>query len=161
MKRYSLWIAIAVLVVLGVMAIFMRVVDDDPAVWHVDPESAARSGKPNDYLVAPDGAVSAHADRATSVRDLPAKDHLFLFHSVAMNAPRTKELAGSVEEGWITYVQRSLIFGYPDYITVKAVDVDGGSALIVWSRARYGYGDMGANRNRVERWLAQIGETRG
>ncbi|MEO1493727.1 MAG: DUF1499 domain-containing protein [Pseudomonadota bacterium] len=158
MKRYSIWIAAAVLLVVGAMAVFMRVVGDDPAVWHVDPATAERSGKPNDYMVAPDGAIAAQADQSTTVRDLPAKEHLFLFDAVAMNAPRTEIIGGSLDEGWITYVQRSMLFGYPDYITVKAVEVEGGSALIVWSRARYGYGDMGVNRDRVERWLAQIGE---
>jgi len=47
---------------------------------------------------------------------------------------------------------------FPDYISVKAVAVPGGSALVVWSRARFGYGDFGVNRSRIEDWLDRIGE---
>jgi len=46
------------------------------------------------------------------------------------------------------------MFGWPDYISVRAVAVEGGAALAVWSRSRYGYSDMGVNRARVGRWLA-------
>jgi uncharacterized protein (DUF1499 family) len=60
----------------------------------------------------------------------------------------------------ITYVQRSRIIGFPDYITVKAVPMEtglpeAGAGLIVYSRSRYGYGDFGVNRARVEAWLMQ------
>ena len=79
------------------------------------------------------------------------------FDTVASGAPRTERLAGSPEEGWITYVQRSRIFGFPDFVSVRAVGVPGGSALIVWSRSRFGYGDFGVNRARVESWLAGLG----
>ncbi len=56
----------------------------------------------------------------------------------------------------ITYVQRSRVFGFPDYLTVKAVVMDGGAGLIIWSRARYGRSDFGVNRARVEAWLAAL-----
>ncbi len=58
-------------------------------------------------------------------------------------------------------MQRSRVFGFPDYLTVKAVAVDsnageGGAGLIIWSRARYGRSDFGVNQARVEAWLAAL-----
>jgi uncharacterized protein (DUF1499 family) len=154
------WSAAALLVTplagVAVLAIIMRLVPDDPAVWHVDPVTAQRTGAPNDYLVAPEGATAAAPDRIAEVRALQPGDLLRSFDAVAMRAPRTEQIAGSADEGWITYVQRSRVFGFPDYVSVRAVEVPGGSALIVWSRSRFGHGDFGVNRARVEGWLAAL-----
>jgi uncharacterized protein (DUF1499 family) len=140
-----------------VLAIVMRWVQDDPAVWHVDPAAAARTGAPNDYLVAPQGATAAQPDRLAEVHPFLPRELLQRFDAVASAAPRTERIAGSPDEGLVTYVQRSRVFGFPDYVSVRAVEVPGGSALIVWSRSRFGYGDFGVNKARVEGWLAGLG----
>jgi len=68
-------------------------------------------------------------------------------------------VAGDLDSLMITYVQRSRVFGFPDYLTVRAVATAGGAGLIIWSRARYGRGDFGVNRARVEAWLALLDAT--
>jgi uncharacterized protein (DUF1499 family) len=46
---------------------------------------------------------------------------------------------------------------FPDYITLRTVDLgDGVSGIAVWSRSRYGYSDLGVNRERVEKLLAAL-----
>ena len=158
MKLILIVLAAIALVALAGTAITMRSVDDDPAVWHVDPASASRTGRPNDYLVAPEGATTAQPDRISDIYAVPPKELLFLFDSVARPARNTGVVAGSVAELHITYVQRSSVLGFPDYISVKAVPAENGSALIVWSRSRYGYSDLGVNKKRIDAWLAQIGD---
>jgi hypothetical protein len=159
MRRLRLlrWLVPGVLVVFAGAAIWLRVVGSDPAVWHVDPAVTERTGRDNDVLVAPEGGAAAAIDIITKPRPVPPADLLFQFDAIASNAARTQVVAGSVDEGMVTYVQRSAVFGFPDYVTVKAIETEGGSALIIWSRSRYGYSDMGVNRERVESWLAQIG----
>jgi uncharacterized protein (DUF1499 family) len=61
-------------------------------------------------------------------------------------------LAGSVEEGRMTWVARSALWGFPDYITAEA----GPKGLAVWSRLRFGRSDLGVNRARLEDWLARL-----
>jgi hypothetical protein len=139
-----------------VLAIVMRWVPDDPAVWHVDPAAAGRTGAPNDYLVAPEGATAAPPDRVAEAHPLPPGELLLAFDAAATGAPRTERIAGSPDEGLVTYVQRSRVFGFPDYVSARAVEVPGGSALIVWSRSRFGHDDLGVNRARVEDWLARL-----
>jgi uncharacterized protein (DUF1499 family) len=57
----------------------------------------------------------------------------------------------------MTYVQRSRFWGFPDYVSVRAVDLgDGSSALAIFSRSRYGASDLGVNRARVDAWLARL-----
>ncbi|MEM7423145.1 MAG: DUF1499 domain-containing protein, partial [Pseudomonadota bacterium] len=127
------------------------------AVWHVDPAVAERTGRPNDFLVAPEGATQAQPDQASSTYNVAPRELLFLLDAVAGQSSATSVLAGSLDDLWITYVQRTAVAGFPDYISVKAVETDGGAALIIWSRSRFGHSDFGVNRKRVQAWLAQIG----
>ena len=119
-----------------------------PSAWHVDPSAAKRTGRPNDYLVAEGGD---HPPLA--VPEAPA-EVMARIDAVAMAEPRTHRLAGSPEEGFVTYVQRSRLVGYPDVISLRVVPDGTGSRVTVYSRSRYGVSDMGVNRKRVVRWMA-------
>ncbi len=156
MRRLK-WLAVLVLIALLGVGTGLRIVGHDPAVWHVDPAVAERLGRDNDFMIAPEGVTAAKPDVISQVRAVPPADLLFQFDAIARNTSRVNVVAGSIDEGMITYVQQSAIFGFPDYVTVKAVDAEGGAALIIWSRSRFGYSDMGVNRERVEIWLAQTG----
>ena len=79
-------------------------------------------------------------------------DALARLDNIAMDEPLTMRLAGSVEEGMITYVSRSKWFGFPDYTTVRQQ----GDRLAMHARLRFGKGDMGVNRKRLERWIAAL-----
>lgn len=149
---------LAILSVVGIigMAIFMRTTTDDPAVWHADPATSDRTGKPNDYVVAPEGATTATADTVSKVHATDPKSLLFQLDAIVQNAGAAV-VSGSVDELWITYSERTMVLGFPDYISVKAVEVEGGSALIIWSRSRYGHSDFGVNRKRVDGWLEKLG----
>nr|WP_295315069.1 DUF1499 domain-containing protein [Roseobacter sp.] len=59
---------------------------------------------------------------------------------------RTVVLAGSVEEGRVTYVTRSKVFGFPDYTTIEVRD----GHIRAWGRLRFGTSDLGVNRDRLE-----------
>ena len=155
MKRILLWIlALAVALTIAAGAYF-RTATDDPAIWHVDPAAAARTGNPNDYIVAPK-VVRDDADRVAMVHEGNPKDLLFQFDSIA--GPSSHKLAGSLDELHITYVHRTPLMGYPDYISVKAVETEGGPALVIYSRSRFGKSDFGVNKSRIDNWLAQMGE---
>ena len=158
MKRILSAIAVIAVIALLGTAITMRSVSDVPERWHVDPAVAERTGKPNDFLMAPDGAATAPADAVSPVFQMSPEDLLFLFDSVARPSRNVATIAGSVKDLHITYVQRSRVIGFPDYISVKAVQLSDGAALIIWSRSRYGHSDLGANRTRIETWMAQIAQ---
>ena len=146
---------LVVLVCTGFLII--RGAGHDPDVWHVDPTNTVRTGKPNDALAAPVGTTRAEPDIVLTPLQKPARELLASLDAVARTEPRVKVVAGSTETGRITYVQRSAIFGFPDYISVTAVETEAGSGLILWSRSRYGYSDLGVNQARLQRWLAAAG----
>ena len=101
-------------------------------------------------------ATAAPADTETRLYPEQPRDLLARFDAVTRLQSRTRVVAGDLDSLMITYVQRSRVVGFPDYLTVKAVVREGGTGLIVWSRSRYGRGDFGVNRARVEAWLAAL-----
>lgn len=132
-------------------AAYVRLTPMPAEDWHADPTLGARTGKPNDYLMGPDG------DRPALRVDLPPDAVLARIEAVALAEPNTSRLAGAPDDGWATYVQRSRLMAFPDAISVRAVPDGGGSRLSIWSRSRYGYGDLGVNAARVARWLRAAG----
>lgn len=130
---------------------------DDPAVWHVDPSSADQPSTPNWHRAAPvDTTVDRHPDRDVEPPefDVSASALGAAFHAVATGEDDVEVVAGSVAEGHVTYVQRSNVFKFPDYVSVRFIDLpDERSTLAVFSRARYGQKDFDVNRQRVDRWI--------
>ena len=136
--------------VIGLLA-YIRLAPSDPARWHVDPAGAEDPGEGGVLMTPPDAPVLA-----TTPETL-----MELFDAIAMAEPRITRLAGSVAEGHVTYVARTAIMSFPDYISVRALPAEGGATLAVISRLRFGRSDMGVNRARLDRWMAELGERVG
>ena len=154
--RLGRWLAAAVLLAAATGYVVINTSSHDPARWHVDPATARPGANPNEYLAAPRGDTAAPADAQTRLYPESPRALLARFDAIARAQPRTRVVAGDPDSLMITYVQRSRVFGFPDYLTVKAVAAEGGAGLIVFSRARYGRSDFGVNRARVEGWLAAM-----
>lgn len=123
---------VVALVMIG-FAAYVRLAPSDPVRWHVAREGAeARTFK--------GGAIRV------------VEGELAALDKIARAEPRTRVLAGSVEEGMITYVTRSKLWGFPDYTTVWQE----GGKLVLSARLRFGSSDLGVNAARLERWLAQL-----
>lgn len=136
------WLALAL--VLG-FAAYVRLAPSDPALWHVPVQAEGPWGQ----VVAQTGAASVRlGPEAGAPADLLAR-----LDAVALASPRTTRLAGRVEDGRITWISRSLIWGFPDYTTAEARP-DG---LHVLARLRFGREDMGVNAARLRDWLARLG----
>ncbi|MBL3568825.1 DUF1499 domain-containing protein [Rhodovulum sp. BSW8] len=144
-----------VLLVLGLAAaggaVWFRTVPDDPETWHVDPLTAAKPATPNAALVRPEGG-----DRAAPVYPVTPEALAEAFDAVALAQPRTSRLAGAPGAFFMTYVQRSALWGFPDYISVRILPVEGGATWAAFSRSRYGHSDLGVNAKRLADWQAAL-----
>ncbi len=142
MKIVALITAALVFGMLG----YIRLAPSDPDAFHLSPslDLWAANG-PWDKVVPARGSASARltGDAAAKLAGLAA---------VAEAWPRTVLLAGSVEEGRITWITRSAVFGFPDYTTADARD-DG---LYIWARLRFGTNDHGVNAARLQSWISQL-----
>ena len=77
--------------------------------------------------------------------------------AVAAAQPRTVPAARYDDRMQVHYVLRSALLNYPDLVTVSVSGPDRGpSTLVLYSRSVYGHSDLGANRKRVEAWLAAL-----
>ncbi len=137
-----------VLVFIILATAFIRFSPHQTDIWHQDPELATASDKPNEYRLIGDDALHF---------DMPAADLQRLVDDFAQNQPRTNRIAGALGDSIITYVERSILLGYPDYITVKISPISNSQAkLAISSRSRFGYSDLGINKKRVRRWVDAI-----
>ena len=150
------WAAVGLFLAASVAYYVINNASHESARWHLDPARVARAETPNDFLAALPGATEAATDTEVPVFAEPPGALLARFDEIARGQPRVETIAGSLEEGMITYMQRSRYVGFPDYITVKAVAVGEGASLIVYSRSRYGHSDLGVNGQRVTDWLGAI-----
>ena len=141
-------LAIVILIlVAGVMA-FIRLAPTNPALWHIalDPRPAV--------------IATSSPDKVTTVQiggyvDLTSADPiqtLAKLDSIALAFPRTTRVAGSAETGRITWVTRSLFWGFPDFTTAESTP----QGVTVFARQRFGKGDWGVNAARLTAWISAL-----
>ncbi len=141
------WIALFVIVVVAGFAAYVRLAPPNLTVIH----AASTPRDPGDYPT----TGSFTAVRALTTSPVEA---LTAIARIAEQTNRTSLLAGSVDEGMITFVTRSRVMGFPDYTTVSIVLADDDAPLLmIHGRLRFGASDLGVNRARIEGWLAQLG----
>lgn len=95
------------------------------------------------------------ANRFLAVRHLSQAGTLGRLDAIILATPRTRVLAGSVDDGHISYVTRSLVWGFPDITNVW----QDGETLYVDGFAIFGRSDLGVNRARIEGWLQALGQS--
>ena len=138
-------IGLAVLIALAVIGagLYFRSVSMPAETWHADPATVTPPASPNFELRV--------GDRAP-VFDVPPDIMAARLDAVA-TAEGADLIGGSLAEGHMTYVARSRLMGYPDAISVRLMPVAQGTRVEIYSRSRFGYGDMGVNAARVDRWI--------
>jgi len=142
-------------IALGVFAVilglvYVRLVPFDAGRFHV----AAEPRSVGDYETANSfAAVREITDSQINISGA--------VNQIILGDPRTRRVAGDLGTAVITYENRSLIFGFPDYATVSFIqgDIAGTEKprLVIESRARFGLYDWDVNKSRVERWLEELG----
>ena len=164
MGALKLGLVAVVLVVLG-FAAYVRLAPSDPARWHDDPVAGQR---PKDWGGTPEplgqGAVmltQLGSARSFSQHTLAPADLLARLDAIALGTPRTTRLSGSAQSGRITWVTRSALWGFPDYITATATEAPEGSELLIFARLRFGEVDLGVNAARLRQWLVSLSNTNG
>jgi uncharacterized protein (DUF1499 family) len=109
------------------------------------------------FLACPPGDCRAGEAHASPVFAIPVPRLQELWRRTIAAEPRVVEVTADMRAGHFVYVVHTPLLGFPDIVTVEfvALGVDR-SGIAVFSRSRYGRSDFGANRRRVERWLALL-----
>lgn len=138
----------------GLAAIVIRLIPVDAEAQHLDPATVSPPDTPNFSLRRGEGAASVAVDLATTASRL---------HDI-MTGAGGQLLAGDLGQGHASYLFRSRLMGYPDVVSIRLTDAstrerlpEGALTEIeILSRSLMGYSDMGVNRARVDRLLAQL-----
>lgn len=138
------WI-IAGLLVLGLSAMaYIRLAPSDPGRWHVDLTAGGLPANAHVFCLRPGSRYTVSGEPKALLAQLDA---------IALATPRTARLAGSPDEGRITWVTRSALMGFPDYTTAQVID---GPGLCVAGRQRFGSEDLGVNAKRIGGWMQDL-----
>lgn len=146
------------IVLLGYATYFMvSTVRHDPQEWHVDPLTVIHCATPNCFRMAPEAATAEPIDAFAPVYGKRALEMARAFHEFALTQRATQHVAGVADGLHLTYVQRSHRLKLPDYVSVTFIDLpDDRSTVAVYSRSRFGYGDLGVNAARVRQWMSGL-----
>ncbi len=119
--------------------------------------STFRDDTPNQYLVCPENYCATEADSISPVFDVPVAQLRDWWLIMVGNQPRIERLGSNFDIQQYNFVQRSELFRFPDFITVRFIPLDkNSSTLAIFSRSEHGYYDFGVNRARVESWLTAL-----
>jgi uncharacterized protein (DUF1499 family) len=146
-----------ILIILGLIAavcmlLFIRISPMPASTWHVDPATVTRPTTPNYFLMRDgDGDVAALRVSGT-VADVADR-----LNAIAGASPRTRLVGGSIQAGHVTYMQRSLLMGFPDALSLRLTQSEEDEVIVqAFARARFGSSDFGVNRTWVTSWLSQL-----
>jgi uncharacterized protein (DUF1499 family) len=139
------YLLVALGILLAGILLWVRVAPSDPARWHVDPVTVADPTTPNWARIAPGEIVAPAGTLAPRIE------------AALVAEPAVTLLAGTLAEGWATYLQRSRLMGYPDYVSIRIVPAgEGQETVAVLSRSRFGQSDLGVNAARLARLRAAL-----
>lgn len=158
MLRFLGWVLLALVLLAAGAMLYVRLAPLNAEHWHVDPVTAATPETPNSFRVLAPGATPGPEEMVSPVYAVPPAELIKAFDEMAIAQPRTERLAGTPDgQSYVTYVQRTPLVAYPDYVSVRAVPVgEGQSALVILSRSRFGKSDLGVNRARMTQWIAAL-----
>jgi uncharacterized protein (DUF1499 family) len=142
--RRMVWIIGGVLVLVAGLMAYVRLAPSDLARWHTHfPEDLPSNT--HAFCIRPDNRYGPLQEDPKAV--------LARLDKIALATPRTVRLAGSPEEGRITWITRSAVFGFPDYTTAQVIE---GPGLCIAGRQRFGSEDLGVNAARIGEWAQEL-----
>lgn len=164
MKRVGKVLATIVVLLIFAVATFFMV---GPArVWSwfgpadlgpVAFERLERRVTPNDALACPSDLCKARSDLPAPLFAVDVRALREAMAGVIATEPNVTRVAVDDAARTERYVQRSATLGFPDTVVVRYIEQPGQrSTLAIYSRSQLGQSDLGANKARLQRWLAKL-----
>lgn len=133
-------------ILVGLVLLRLTPVDVDD--FHIDPSEPEKRISKFRLIGREAPRYPASADQA-----------LEAFAKIATGDFNVQRVRGNVDEGMMTFMARSHVFGFRDFITVKSVDEPEGAKLSIYARPRANVYDWGVNKKRLDRWMAKLEQT--
>ena len=144
MRTGLIIVVLLVVAAIAALALYARSYQMRPEVWHVDPGDGPEPTGRNVFVLRGDTAPRLQGSPEEVAARLDA----------VARADGATPIAGDPGEGFVTYVARSRVFGFPDAISVRLHAEGEATRVDILSRSAMGESDLGVNEARVRRWLA-------
>jgi len=153
-------LAVVAILALGVRLYMSRAIEDRLRPAERVAIAELRPPLPhNAFLACPSGRCAA-AGIASPVFEMPWQRLRDYWKRMIAAEPRVVPVEAEADGRRIVLIQHSKMLRFPDIVTVEFIPLgEQRSSVAIYSRARYGRGDFGINRQRVRRWLAQLQHT--
>lgn len=117
-----------------------------------------RSSKPNSAVFAPVGiSIAADVDQTSPVFDCNSATLFEVCRNVLSKLERVSCVAENADSRRLAFVAQTKLLRFKDDIDVEVVDLgENRSSLVIYSRSRIGYSDLGTNRKRIEHWIEAL-----
>ncbi len=146
----------AIALVAGVRVFMSRPDQDQLAPQERVDIAALRPPLPQPSFIAcpPGYCAAARPEQTTPAFAVPWQQLRDDWIKMIAAEPRVVPMEARSKARRLVYIQHSAVFCFPDIVTVEFVALGPDrSGIALYSRSRYGRGDFGKNRERVERWL--------
>ncbi len=121
----------------------------------VDFKKLSRPDKPNWYLMCPKDFCNTKPDLVSPCFEANEGKLKAAWERVIAKEPRISKISETKEV--TQYIQRSLVFRFPDYLSVQFIALNSDqSTLALLSFSKYGHSDFGVNKDRVDRLVKNI-----
>ena len=128
---------------------YIRLSKVEQSIWHLDPDSISNVNINNSFLL-------NYANKGTKTFNLDVNALFNILNNIIIN-DNCEKVFGDINLGLITYVCRSKMFGFPDYVSINFKNLGvNKSSLSIFSRSRFGWYDFGKNKQRVQKWLTEL-----
>jgi uncharacterized protein (DUF1499 family) len=112
---------------------------------------------PNQYLICPERYCAAPPHAIAPNFPVTVQELQDAWFELIAAQPSTRVIAGDEAARQFDIETLTPLVGFPDTVTVRFLEAPGGgSTLAVYSRSFYGKSDFGANKKRLDAWLAQL-----
>ena len=112
---------------------------------------------PNYYLACPQHYCNVKPNQISPTLSKPIAQVELKWQIFITQQPRVSLINSDPAHHQYFYVQRSLIFHFPDYITVKFIPLSAKqTSVAIFSQSKYGYSDLNVNKKRVISWLQAL-----
>lgn len=149
-----MWMLIVLgLVVLALVAfaVWVRLAPNDTAVVHRDPMAEGAVGANMAYTGPPDAPDY----------EVPPERLFEVLDGIVMGTPRVEKVAEGPDAFHASYIARTALWGFPDYVSLRVIGTEQGATYAIWSRSRFGSSDMGANGVRIAGWREELAAALG
>ena len=90
---------------------YIRLSKVEQSIWHLDPDSITNININNSFLL-------NYANKGTKTFNLEVNALFNILNNIIIN-DNCEKVFGDINLGLITYVCRSKVFGFPDYVSIN------------------------------------------